>query len=154
MTDCRDAEHSTESSTQENVEEYLEVMTIMEEVGTNQVKIGAIANHLGIAPPSAVQMLRKLAKSGHVSYEPRRGVSLTDKGRSIGTRILRNHRIMEAFIFQTEKVDLDGRVGCAIEHHMTEEFTNTLCSWLAHPRKCPHGHQIPVGSCCVETTKA
>ena len=70
LTDCRDAEHSTESSTQENVEEYLEVMTIMEEVGVNQVKIGAIASHLGITPPSAVQMLRKLSKSGHVSYEP------------------------------------------------------------------------------------
>lgn len=154
MTDCRDAEHSTEASDQENVEEYLEILTIMEEIGTNVAKISSIANHLGIAPPSVVQMLRKLSKSGYVLYQPRQGASLTEKGRSIGTRILRNHRIMEAFVYQTVKMDLDGRVGCAIEHHMTEDFTNTLCSWLGHPRKCPHGHSIPLGACCKKLPNA
>jgi len=149
MTDCRDAEHSTEASTQENIEEYLEVLTIMEEEGSSSARISAVARRLGIAQPSVVQMLRKLARSGLVSYEPGQGASLTEKGRKIGTRILRNHRVMEAFVFQTVQVDLDGKVGCAIEHHMTDEFTNTLCSWLKHPRKCPHGHPIPMGQCCL-----
>ncbi len=154
MTDCRDAEHSTEASSQENVEEYLEVLKIMEEEGTPSGRISSIANRLGIAQPSVVQMLKKLSRSGHVSYQPRHGVSLTEKGRGVGTRILRNHRIMEAFVFHTVKVDLDGRVGCAIEHHMTEDFTNTLCSWLGHPRKCPHGHPIPLGGCCKKSINA
>jgi DtxR family Mn-dependent transcriptional regulator len=154
MTDCRDAEHSTEASAQESMEEYLEVLKIMEEGGTNLVKISSVASHLGLAPPSVVQMLKKLSKSGYVSYQPRQGVSLTEKGRSVGTRILRNHRIMEAFVYQTVQVDLDGRVGCAIEHHMTEDFTSTLCSWLHHPRKCPHGHPIPLGECCKKLQNA
>lgn len=154
MTDCRDAEHSTESSDQESMEEYLEVLTIMKEEGTNSAKVSSIANRLGIAQPSVVQMLRKLSKLGHVAYQPKQRASLTEKGRGVGTRILRNHRVMEAFVYQTVKVDLDGRVGCAIEHHMTEDFTNTLCSWLGHPRNCPHGHPIPLGECCKKADKA
>lgn len=80
MTDCRDAEHSTESSDQESVEEYLEVLTIMEEEGTKSAKVSSIANRVGIAQPSVVQMLRKLPKLGHVAYQPKQGASLTEKG--------------------------------------------------------------------------
>ena len=148
MTDCRDAEHATEASTQENVEEYLEVLRIMEEEGTTSGRVSSIARRLHIAQPSVVQMLRKLSRAGSVSYQPRHGASLAEKGRKVGTRILRNHRIMEAFVYGTVRVDLDGRIGCAIEHHMTDDFTNTLCAWLNHPRKCPHGHPIPLGPCC------
>jgi len=151
MTDCRDAEHSTESSTQENIEEYLEVLTIMEEEGTTSARVSSIANRLGIAQPSVVQMLRKLSKNGYVSYQPKQQTTLTEAGRRIGTRILRNHRVMEAFVYKTVQVDLDGRIGCSIEHHMSEDFTNTLCSWLGHPRKCPHGHPIPEGECCRQS---
>ena len=68
----------------QSMEEYLEVLTIMEELGTNLVRISSIANHLHIAPPSVVQILRKLSKSGYVTYQPKQGVSLTEKGRPIG----------------------------------------------------------------------
>src|SRR3990170_6403274 len=115
MTDCRDAEHSTETSKQESIEEYLEVLTIMEEQGIAPVRVSGIERHLRIAPPSVVQMLRKLANGGYVSYQAKAGASLTEKGRGVGTRILRNHRIMEAFVDRTVHMDLDGRVGCAIE---------------------------------------
>lgn len=43
MTDCRDAEHATEASTQENVEEYLEVLRIMEEEGATSGRVSSIA---------------------------------------------------------------------------------------------------------------
>jgi Mn-dependent DtxR family transcriptional regulator len=72
MTDCRDAEHSTEASDQESMEEYLEVLTIMEEEGANSAKISAVTNRLGIAQPSVVQMLQKLSKLGRVAYQPTR----------------------------------------------------------------------------------
>ena len=31
---------------------------------------------------------------------------------------------------------------------MNKQFTDALCTMLGHPRKCPHGHEIPVGECC------
>ncbi|MFQ6134544.1 MAG: iron dependent repressor, metal binding and dimerization domain protein, partial [Nitrososphaerales archaeon] len=36
-----------------------------------------------------------------------------------------------------------------IEHHMTEEFADALCTLMKHPRKCPHGNPIPKGRCCT-----
>ena len=148
MTDCRSAEHDTAPSPKEHVEEYLEVLLLFQEEGKDLVKISWIAERLGIAKPSAVQMLKKMQNESFVKYLPQRGIELTSKGNAVGTRILRNHRIMEAFVKNTVGAELDGKVGCAIEHHMSEDFTNTLCTWLKHPPICPHGYPIPQGSCC------
>ena len=148
MTDCRAAEHDTAPSAKEHVEEYLEVLRIFREEGRELVKISWIAERLGIAKPSVVQMLKKMQVQNYVKYLPHRGVELTSKGNGVGTRILRNHRVMEAFVRGTVGAELDGKVGCAIEHHMSEDFTNTLCTWLKHPATCPHGYPIPPGKCC------
>lgn len=148
LADCRDARHETEPSPQEHIEEYLEVLAISEEIGEATPRISWISDRLGVARPSAVQMLKKLAGEGYVTYKPREGVSLTEKGRRVGVRIMRNHRIMEAFVKSTVGADLTEKVGCAIEHTMTDDFTNAICTWLKHPRECPHGYQIPKGTCC------
>ncbi len=148
MTDCRSAEHDTQPSAREHVEEYLEVLRLFQEEGRDLVKISWIAERLGIAKPSVVQMLKKMRSQNYVKYLPHQGAELTSKGDKVGTRILRNHRIMEAFVKETVGAELDGKVGCAIEHHMSEDFTTTLCTWLKHPSTCPHGYPIPPGTCC------
>jgi DtxR family Mn-dependent transcriptional regulator len=146
--DCRDSKHETTPSPQEHVEEYLEVLSIAEELGDRSPRVSWIADRVGVAPPSVVQMLRKLSRNGFVTYKPRVGVTLLEKGRSVGKRIMRNHRIMETFVKKTVGTDLSEKVGCAIEHTMTEDFTNSICGWLNHPRECPHGYPIPKGACC------
>ena len=146
--DCRDSKHETTPSPQEHVEEYLEVLTIAEELGETSPRVSWISDRIGVAQPSTVQMLKKLARLGYVTYKPRVGVALLEKGRGVGKRIMRNHRIMEAYVKNTVGSDLDEKVGCAIEHTMTEEFTNSICTWMKHPRTCPHGYPIPKGKCC------
>lgn len=134
----------------ENVEEYLEALWILDERGHELSKIVNIASHLKVSAPSAVEMLKKLGKSGYVKYKSYEGVQLTKKGRKIASLIIRNHRLAEVLMKKGlgEKVDED--VVCGMEHHMTVKFANALCRLLGHPRKCPHGNPIPKGSCCPQ----
>jgi len=37
---------------------------------------------------------------------------------------------------------------CRMEHIIDPEVTDSICAFLSHPRRCPHGRPIPVGDCC------
>ena len=132
----------------ENVEEYLEQLLVFEENGDMLAKISQVSEGLGVAPPSAVQMLKKLEARGLVDYHKREGVHLTEEGRRVATRIIRNHRLSETLMKKTLGKDVDEDVVCGLEHHMTEEFADAICTLLGHPRTCPHGNKIPSGECC------
>ena len=132
----------------ESVEEYLETLWISEEQGEKLAHLTWIADHLGIAAPSALEMLKKLEKEGLVIYKVRQGIELTDKGRKIARRIIRAHRLTEVLMKETLKTDIREETVCGMEHHMDEEFMDALCTLLKHPTKCPHGHPIPKGKCC------
>lgn len=134
----------------ENEEEYLEALWVSEEAGKPIAKVGWIAKHLHVAPPSVVEMFKKLEAQGLVTYYPYRGIKLREPGRTIAQRVIRKHRLVEVLMKTTLNTPLDENVACGLEHHMTDEFTNALCTLLGHPRKCPHGHSIPQGSCCTE----
>jgi DtxR family Mn-dependent transcriptional regulator len=120
-----------------------------EELATPVARVGWVANRLHVAPPSVVEMFKKLAEQGLVTYFPYRGVKLRDTGRMIAQRVIRNHRLVEVLMKTTLATPLDEDVACGLEHHMTEVFANALCTLLGHPRQCPHGHAIPTGSCCI-----
>lgn len=132
----------------ESVEEYLELLWVFEEKGEGLVRISMVSDGLGVSPPSAVQMLRKLEEQGLVNYVKREGVELTEKGRRAATRIIRNHRLIEALMKRTLGRDVDETVVCGMEHHMSREFADAVCTLLDHPRRCPHGNPIPPGECC------
>ena len=37
---------------------------------------------------------------------------------------------------------------CKFEHILSQEATEKICTFLGHPRTCPHGAPIPPGPCC------
>jgi len=37
---------------------------------------------------------------------------------------------------------------CKFEHILSPEATDKICTFLGHPRTCPHGAPIPPGVCC------
>jgi DtxR family Mn-dependent transcriptional regulator len=135
----------------EGGEEYLEVLWRSEERGQKLVHLTGVADHLGVAAPSAFEMLKKLEKEGLVVYRARQGIELTDKGRKIAKRIIRAHRLIEILMKETLKTDIREETVCGMEHHMDKEFMDALCTLLNHPRKCPHGNAIPRGKCCPRT---
>ena len=77
------------------------------------------------------------------------GIDLTEEGRKIGSVMMRNSRLLEVLMNDSLKVDIDEEMVCGVEHHMNRQFADALCMMLNHPRKCPHGNDVPLGSCCT-----
>ncbi|KAG2472483.1 MAG: DtxR family iron dependent repressor [Nitrosopumilales archaeon] len=130
----------------EHVEMYLKAIWHIKEKN-ELVKISTIAKMLNVRQPSVVQMLKKLNEKNLVNYS-KASVKLTEEGEKIGASMMRNSRLLEVLMESALKVEIDEEMVCGIEHHMNKQFTDALCTMLKHPRKCPHGHEIPVGECC------
>ena len=41
-----------------------------------------------------------------------------------------------------------------MEHILSPEVTDSVCSFLGHPKFCPHGKPIPPGHCCRSFSNA
>ena len=133
----------------EHVEMYLKAIWHIKE-RKEDVKISTIAKMLNVRQPSVVQMLKKLNDRELVDYT-KAGVSLTENGEQIGSKMMRNSRLLEVLMDSALKVEVDEEMVCGIEHHMNKQFTDALCTMLNHPRKCPHDHDIPLGDCCAKS---
>lgn len=129
-------------------EEYLEALVMLEQQGEKPAAVSSVARMLGVKPPSVVQMLHRLDQKGLVEYGEGKGIRLAPKGRRIGRRMVRNGRLMEVFITKKLKLPLDVRLAHTVEHSMTDDFADALCTLLRHPTTCPHQYPIPSGRCC------
>ncbi len=130
----------------EHVEMYLKAIWHMKE-RNEPVKISTIAKMLNVRQPSVVQMLKKLNGLSLVHYS-KAEVKLSEEGEKVGSSMMRNSRLLEVLMDSALKVEIDEEMVCGIEHHMNKQFTDALCTMLKHPRKCPHGNDIPIGECC------
>lgn len=135
----------------EHVEMYIKAIWHINEVG-DEVKISTIAKKLHVRQPSVVQMLKKLKKMKLVNYS-KAGVSLTSEGEAIGSKMVRNSRLLEVLMDSALKMDIDEEMVCGVEHHMSMRFTDALCTLLKHPRTSPHGKGIPLGDCCIKAAE-
>src|SRR5689334_6127472 len=64
------------------------------------VPMGQLASALGVAPGTATTMVKTLAESGLVKYEPYAGVRLARAGEKLAALVLRRHRLIELFLVQ------------------------------------------------------
>ena len=79
-------------------------------------------------------------------------IVFTEKGRKRAEDVIRRHRLAERLFIQTFKVYDEKEVAeqaCKFEHILSPEATDRICTFLGHPRTCPHGSPIPAGGCCV-----
>lgn len=130
-------------------QEYLEAVWLLENGGEQPARISSVADLLDVSRPSVVQMLQRLEAQGYLRYYPRKGVELTRKGAEIGRRMVRNGMLVEILMVQHLRVKVDERAACGIEHHLTDELADAVCTMLNHPSHCPHGTPIPPGKCCA-----
>jgi Mn-dependent DtxR family transcriptional regulator len=78
-------------------------------------------------------------------------VEFTTRGRQRAADIIRRHRLAERLFTDSLALDSESEIeqqACKFEHSLSTEATDKICSFLAHPRTCPHGAPIPLGPCC------
>jgi putative ABC transport system ATP-binding protein len=77
-------------------------------------------------------------------------VHLTESGSRRARDVVRRHRLAERLFTDTFAIeDAEAQVqACRFEHIITPELDQRICSFLGHPKTCPHGNPIPPGICC------
>lgn len=78
-------------------------------------------------------------------------ILLTPQGRALAERQVRRHRLAEALFTTALEVRDEravNRTACVMEHVLDAGLTDSICAFLGHPRRCPHGKPIPAGACC------
>lgn len=109
------------------------------------VPMGQIAAGLGVVPGTATTMVKTLAESGLVSYEPYMGARLTEAGEHLASRVLRRHRLVELFLVKVlgmswaEVHDEAER----LEHAVSDQVIERIDEMLGRPAVDPHGDPIP-----------
>ena len=82
-------------------------------------------------------------------------VRLTDLGARRARDVVRRHRLAERLFTDTFAIE-DAEAhqqACRFEHIITPELDQRICSFLGHPKTCPHGNPIPPGPCCETHAK-
>jgi putative ABC transport system ATP-binding protein len=90
-----------------------------------------------------------MVESGLIQQD---GASLdfTPRGRIAARDLVRRRRLAEVLFSSALHLSAPEveNVACRMEHIIDPEVTNSICSFLGHPRQCPHGKPIPSGHCC------
>ena len=78
-------------------------------------------------------------------------VELTPRGRERAASIIRRHRLAERLFTDSLAMSSEAEIeqqACKFEHILSPEATDRICTFLQHPKTCPHGSAIPPGPCC------
>jgi DtxR family Mn-dependent transcriptional regulator len=134
------------------VEDYLKTILLAEGRPGGLVQMGRIADDLEVAPGTVTAMVKTLAQSGLVDYEPYAGVQLTEAGRRLALRVLRRHRLVELFLVQVlgmswSEVHPEAE---ELEHAVSDRLIERIDEMLGFPSVDPHGDPIPDAEGVVE----
>jgi putative ABC transport system ATP-binding protein len=79
-------------------------------------------------------------------------IRFTGKGEERATLDVRRHRLAECLFHMTFGLDIDllDENAHQIEHTLSPQVTERICTFLRHPSACPHGSPIPRGVCCLK----
>lgn len=127
-----------------STEDYLKAIYRLSSEG-GPASTTAIAEHLALAPASVSGMIKRLSEQGWLEHVPYRGVELTAEGRRVALRMVRRHRLIEAFLVEFLGYTWDTVHDEAerLEHAVSDTLVERMAHALGDPRVDPHGDPIP-----------
>src|ERR1700749_456647 len=81
----------------QSAEDYIKAIYALDERGAG-VTTTALANHLGVTPPSVSAMLARLRSMDLISQSE---VRLTESGRQLALKVVRRRRLIELFLIES-----------------------------------------------------
>ena len=128
----------------QSVEDFLKAIYYLQRE-TDRVSTNALADALDISAPAVTDMAQRLVEEGTVDYLKYRGVRLTEDGEQVALKMLRRHRLIEAYLvqdlgYQLHEVHDEAE---ALEHTVSDRFVEAISLKLNNPLYDPHGDPIP-----------
>src|SRR5215216_2795625 len=129
-----------------SIQDYLKNIYELTENGES-ASTTALAKKLNISAPSVTGMVQKLASSkpALVEYQKHQGVTLTRDGKRAALKVIRHHRLLEAWLVQTLGYSWDEvhEEAERLEHVISEDFERRIAAAMGDPIRDPHGELIP-----------
>lgn len=127
-----------------SVEDYLKAIYRLSRDGL-PAPTSQIAEQLAVAPASVSGMVKRLSEQGLLEHERYRGAMLTEAGRRGALKVLRRHRLIEAYLvaalgYRWDTVHDEAE---RLEHAVSDELVERMAAALGHPSVDPHGDPIP-----------
>lgn len=127
-----------------SVEDYLKAIYRLSPQG-RPAATSEIAQRLELSPASVSGMVKRLSEQGLLEHVPYKGVQLTPEGRRAALRMLRRHRLIEAYLvaFLGYTWDTVHAEAERLEHAVSDALVDRMAAVLGHPAVDPHGDPIP-----------
>jgi DtxR family Mn-dependent transcriptional regulator len=127
-----------------SVEDYLKAIYRLSPQG-RPAATSEIAQRLELSPASVSGMVKRLSEQGLLEHVPYKGVQLTPEGRRAALRMLRRHRLIEAYLvaFLGYTWDTVHDEAERLEHAVSDTLVDRMAAVLGHPTVDPHGDPIP-----------
>jgi len=129
----------------ERIDEALELLWVLNEEGHDDLNRFRLSSE----DDEVDAVIGVLNKEGLVTISGNT-IHFTDEGHTRARALIRRLRLAErlfsdVFEMRDETVIADA---CKMEHILSQELTDSVCTFLGHPQTCPHGKRIPRGECC------
>ncbi|HIE09514.1 MAG TPA: DtxR family transcriptional regulator [Armatimonadetes bacterium] len=133
-------------------EEVLECIWMLEEEGQANPTLEELKACILSLPCEVEELpraLEVLEGEGLIKREGGR-VTFTEEGRAKAREVIRRHRLAERLLNDLLEMPSGSMEAgaCRLEHALDPEVTDAVCTFLGHPKTCPHGKPIPPGPCC------
>ena len=127
-----------------SVEDYLKAIYQLSPEG-RPASTSEIAHLLALSAPSVTGMVKRLSEHGLLEHIPYRGVQLTEEGRRAALRMVRRHRLIEAYLvdFLGYSWDTVHAEAERLEHAVSDTMIERMAAALGNPTVDPHGDPIP-----------
>jgi DtxR family Mn-dependent transcriptional regulator len=137
--------HNYETISESEQMYLITIARLIEDGQLEPIPLSDIAKEMSVLPVSVNQMVRKLEGEGFLHYLPYKGVELTDLGKKVAFRTLRNRRLWEVFLVDHLNVSLKeaDTMACTMEHITPDEIAQRLANFLGDPTTGPGGQSIP-----------
>src|ERR671910_3226667 len=127
-----------------SVEDYLKAIYRLSPEG-RPASTSEIAHLLALSAPSVTGMVKRLSEHGLLEHLPYKGVQLTEEGRRAALRMVRRHRLIEAYLvaFLGYTWDTVHAEAERLEHAVSDTLVERMAAVLGNPTVDPHGDPIP-----------
>jgi DtxR family Mn-dependent transcriptional regulator len=129
----------------ERIEEALELLWTLDEDGHKEINQFTANSD----DADADALLETLVYEGLAAVSGPE-IRLSEKGMKAARGLVRRQRLAERLFSDVFEMPDDAVLSdaCKMEHILSEELTESVCTFLGHPPTCPHGKPIPRGECC------
>jgi len=135
-------------------EEVLEELWTMSESGA-AATVSVLTQTIHAGPDASwAGVVQELVEEGMVELHAG-SVVLTGTGTALAREVVRRHRLAEVLLHQVLELPMEETEShaCRVEHILSGQVTDAVCSFLGHPPVCPHGRPIPPGACCSHLSR-